>query len=67
MDQANWLIVFCVRQAYNVSFIQPTNDIEKLPYSSEDPVVLFKGAFKHGNYYIYHKDSLQNDKFDDSS
>lgn len=29
--------------------------------------MLFKIAYKNGNYYMYHKDSLMNDKFNDSS
>lgn len=28
---------------------------------------MFKVAFKFGNYYIYHRDTLTNESFEDSS
>lgn len=62
-----FIIVFCVRSENNISVIPPTTQSEKRLDEIEDPVVLFKGAYKYGNYYLYHSDTLTNEKFDDSS
>lgn len=50
-----------------ISFQPPSREIVKARDQIEDPIVLFKVAYKFGHYYLFHKDSLTNETFQDSS
>jgi hypothetical protein len=47
--------------------IAPCKENIPTTQSEDSPLTLFKVAYIYGNYYIYHKDSLSNDHFNDSS
>eukprot|EP00347_Sterkiella_histriomuscorum_P019654 403340796 len=74
---------FCMRKETDVRIEKPSMKLIKTDESNQqqqtqaeddqqiiDPTkqeILFKGAYKHGKYYIYHKKSLSDNKFEDSS
>jgi len=50
-----------------IYMIAPTDKIEKSKEQVENPVTLFKVAYRYSNYYLYHSTTLTDDTFNDSS